>query len=120
MFSYFHGATSTQCEFMYDNMTGPGMTGLYASCGFTDYAPELEAWVDKSMRRVNDMDPLMSDSYKWYVNKRYAVSFRLVWVVAQLMNAYQQHHIDIRAVLVLTEGTGNIQSSQVHLLFAVV
>ena len=112
VFSYFHGATSAQCEFMYDNMKGPGMTGLYASCGFVEYVPELDAWVDKDMHHVNNMDPLLLDAYKWYANRRYAVSLRLVWVVAQLMNAYQQHHIDIRAA--------DIQSGQVHLLFAMV
>ena len=47
VFGYFHGATSAQCEFMYDKMKGPGMTGLYASCGFVEYIHELDAWQDK-------------------------------------------------------------------------
>ena len=47
VFGYFHGAMSSQCEFMYEKMKGPGMTGLYASCGFTKYVKELDAFVDE-------------------------------------------------------------------------
>ena len=80
VFGYFHRATSTQCEFMYDKMKGPGMTGLYASCRFTKYVPELDAWMDEYMTRVTDMDPLSSESYEWCANRRGAMSLRLVWV----------------------------------------
>ena len=52
LFGYFHGAMSAQCEFMYEKMKGPGMTGLYASCGYTKYVPELEAWSDEYMTCV--------------------------------------------------------------------
>ena len=68
VFGYFHAATSAQCEFMYDKMKGPGMTGLYASCGYTKYVPELDAWMDEYMTRVTDMDPLSSESYEWCAN----------------------------------------------------
>ena len=103
VFGYFHTAPSAQCEFMYGKMKGPAMTGLYASCGFTKYVQELDAYMDEQLKRVTDMDPLPSDAYEWYVNRRNAISLRLVWVVAQLMKAYQQHHIDFKAVFALTD-----------------
>ena len=115
VFGYFHGATSAQCEFMYDKMKGPGMTGLYASCGFTKYVPELDAYMDEHLTRVTDMDPLTSDSYEWCANKRGAYSMRLVWVVAQLMNAYQQHHIDFRAVFALSDREWELWCQQWHM-----
>ena len=74
-----------------------------ASCGYTKYVPELDAWSDEYMSRVTDMDPLPSEEYEWCANKRNAVSMRLVWVVSQLMNAYQRHHIDLRSALALTD-----------------
>ena len=46
-----------QCEFMYDKMTGPGLTGLYASCGYTKYHKELDCWTDELMDYITDMDP---------------------------------------------------------------
>ena len=115
VFGYFHGAASSQCEFMYDKMKGPGMTGLYASCGYTKYVPELDAWMDEYMTRVTDMDPLLSESYEWCVNKRNAFSLRLVWVVAQLMNAYQQHHIDFGAAFALTDREWELWCQQWHM-----
>ena len=115
VFGYFHTAPDAQCEFMYDKMKGPAMTGLYASCGFTKYVQELDAYMDEHLKRVADMDPLPSEAYDWYVNKRHAVSLRLVWVVAQLMNAYQLHHIDFRAVFALTEREWEIWCQQWHM-----
>ena len=55
------------------------MTGLYASCGFTECIPELDTWQDKHMSCVTDMDPLTSESYEWCANRRHAISLRLVW-----------------------------------------
>ena len=115
VFGYFHGATSSQCEFMYEKMKGPGMTGLYASCGFTKYVQELDAYVDEHLSRVTDMDPLLSESYEWCVNRRGGISLRLVWVVSQLMNAYQQHHIDFRAVFALTDQEWELWCQQWHM-----
>ena len=115
IFGYFHIAPSAQCEFMYDKMKGPGMTGLYASCGFTKYVHELDAYMDEHLTRVIDMDPLQSEEYEWYVNRRSAVSLRLVWVVAQLMTAYQQHHIDFRTVFALTDREWEIWCQQWHM-----
>ena len=115
VFGYFHGATSSQCEFMYDKMKGPGMTGLYASCGYTKYVKELDAYMDEYMPRVTDMDPLLMETYEWYVNRRPAISLRLVWVVSQLMNAYQQHHIDFCSVLALTDREWEIWCQQWHM-----
>ena len=115
VFGYFHGAMSAQCEFMYDKMKGPGMTGLYASCGYTKYVHELDAWMDEYMTRVTDMDPLSSESYEWCANRRSAISLRLVWVVSQLMNAYQQHHIDFRAVFALTDREWELWCQQWHM-----
>ena len=48
---------------MYDKMKGPGMTGLYASCGYTKYVKELDAYMDEHMPCVTDMDPLLMESY---------------------------------------------------------
>ena len=76
-FGYFHGATGAQCEFVYDKMKGPGITGLYASCGYTTYLPELDTWTDKHMSCVMDMDPLSSESYEWFATRRHAISLRL-------------------------------------------
>ena len=115
VFGYFHGAMSTQCEFMYDKMKGPGMTGLYASCGFTKYVKELDAYMDEYLPCVTDMDPLLSEAYQWCANRRAAFSLRLVWVVAQLMNAYQQHHIDFRTVFALTDREWEIWCQQWHM-----
>ena len=115
VFGYFHGATSTQCEFMYEQMKGPGMTGLYASCGYTKYVKELDAHMDEYMPRVTDMDPLLMESYQWCVNRRGAISLRLVWVVSQLMNAYQQHHIDFCALLSLSEKEWEVWCQQWHM-----
>ena len=115
VFGYFHSATNAQCEFMYEKMKGPGMTGLYASCGFTKYVQELDAYVDEEMSRVTDMDPLLSESYEWCANRRGAFSLRLVWVVSQLMNAYQQHHIDFRAVFALTDREWELWCQQWHM-----
>ena len=116
VFGYFHGATSTQCEFMYEKMKGPGgMTGLYASCGYTKYVQELDAYLDKHLSRVTDMDPLLSESHEWCLNRRGAISLRLVWVVSQLMNAYQQHHIDFHAVFALTDREWELWCQQWHM-----
>ena len=60
VFGYFQSATGAQCEFMYEQMKGPGMTGLYASCGYTKYVKELDAHEDQHMPRVTDMDPLLT------------------------------------------------------------
>ena len=79
VFGYFHNAMSTQCEFMYEQMKGPGMTGLYASCGYTKYVKELDAYMDEYLPRVTDMDPLLMESYQWCLNRRGAISLRLVW-----------------------------------------
>ena len=57
IFGYFHGAMAAQCEFMYERMKGPGITGLYASCGYTKYVPELDAWMDEYMTYVTDSRP---------------------------------------------------------------
>ena len=115
VFGYFHGATSTQCEFMYEKMKGPGITGLYASCGYTKYVPELDTWSDEYMSRVTDMDPLPSEAYEWCANKRNAISQRLVWVASQLMNAYQRHHIDLCAALALSEREWELWCQQWHM-----
>ena len=112
---YFHGATTTQCEFMYGQMKGPGMTGLYASCGYTKYVKELDAHMDEYMTRVTDMDPLLAESYEWCANRRGAISLRLVWVVSQMMNAYQQHHIDFCALLALSEREWEVWCQQWHM-----
>ena len=103
LFGYFHGAMGAQCEFMYDHMKGPGITGLFASCGYTKYLPELDTWTDEHMSYVTDMGPLSSESYEWFANRRHAISKRLALVAARLMHAYQQHHIDLRAALALTD-----------------
>ena len=115
VFQYFHNAMGAQCEFMYDQMKGPGMTGLYASCGYTTYVKDLDAHMDEHMPRVTDMDPLLSDSYKWCHTRRGAISTRLVWVVSQLMNAYQQHHIDFCAVFALSEKEWEVWCQQWHM-----
>ena len=60
------------------------------------------------------MDPLSSESYEWCANRRNAISLRLVWVAAQLMNAYQQHHIDLRAALALTDREWELWCQQWH------
>ena len=115
VFGYFHGAMFSQCEFMYEKMKGPGITGLYASCGYTKYVPELEAGSDEYISRVTDMDPLLSESYDWCANRRNAISMRLVWVVSQLMNAYQRHHIDLRSALALTDREWELWCQQWHM-----
>ena len=115
VFGYFHGAGASQCEFMYEQMKGPGMTGLYASCGYTKYVKELDAHMDEYMPRVTDMDPLLMESYQWCANRRGAISLRLVWVVSQMMNAYQQHHIDFCALLALSEKEWEVWCQQWHM-----
>ena len=115
VFGYFHGAAASQCEFMYEQMKGPGMTGLYASCGYTKYVKELDAHMDEYMPRVTDMDPLLMESYQWCLNRRGAISHRLVWVVSQMMNAYQQHHIDFCALLALSEKEWEVWCQQWHM-----
>ena len=115
VFGYFHGATSAQCVFVYEKMKGPGITGLYASCGYTKYVPELDTWSDEYVSRVTDMDPLTSESYEWCANKRNAISLRLVWVVSQLMNAYQRHHIDLCTALALSDREWELWCQQWHM-----
>ena len=115
VFGYFQSATSTQCEFMYEQMKGPGITGLYASCGYTKYVKELDAHMDEHMSRVTDMDPLLMESYAWCANRRGAISTRLVWVVAQMMNAYQVHHIDFCSLLALSEREWEVWCQQWHM-----
>ena len=91
------------------------MTGLYASCGFTKYVQELDAYMDEQLKRVHEMEPLPSEAYEWYVNRRNAISLRVVWVVAQLMNAYQQYHIDFKTVFALTDREWEIWCQQWHM-----
>ena len=100
---------------MSEKMKGPGITGLYASCGYTKYLPELDTWTDEHMGDVTDMDPLSSESYEWFATRRHAISLRLVWVAAQLMNAYQQHHLDMRSALALTDREWELWCQQWHM-----
>ena len=115
LFGYFHAATGAQCDFLYDKMKGPGITGLYASCGYAKYVPELDTWTDDHMTYVTDMNPLPSKAYEWFATRKHAVSSRLVWIAAQLMNTYQQHHIDTRAVLALTDREWELWCQQWHM-----
>ena len=75
----------------------------------------LDAYMDEHMPCVTDMDPLLMESYDWCANRRGAISLRLVWVVSQLMNAYQQHHMDFCAVFALTEKEWEVWCQQWHM-----
>ena len=86
VFKYFHGAMPSQCEFMYDKMSGSETTGLYASCGYTKYSKEMDTWIDEKMEYVTEMLPLASDDYEWFVKRKFAITTRLVLVVARMMN----------------------------------
>ena len=103
VFKYFHGAMGAQCEFMYDKMTGPGITGMYASCGYTKYSKEMDSWM---MRKWN----MSRTCYRWhqtFMSGSSKESLQLprawCWWLLELMNAHQQHHLDVAAVLSLTD-----------------
>ena len=49
------------------------------------------------------MLPLASEDLEWAIKKKYSITYRLVQVVAQMMNAYQQHHFDMGAVFSFSE-----------------
>ena len=103
VFKYFHGAMAAQCEFMYDKMTGPGMTGIFASCGYTKYSKEMDTWWDEHMEYVTDVLPLSNKDFEWFIKRKYAVTTRLILVVARMMNAYQLHYFDMASIFALTE-----------------
>ena len=113
VFMYFHGNTGTQCDFMFNKMSGPGMTGLYASCGYVKYSKELETWYDEHTAHVTDTLPLMKDKLEWLSNKKESsTSSYLVCVVGLLMNDYQLHHCDMAAVFALTQREWEIWCQQ--------
>ena len=95
VFEYFHLAIDSQSELMYDHMKGPGLTGLYAACGYNQYSKEVDPRTDEKMDHITDMSPLASDALNWARKKRHSITVRLVTVVARLMNAYQQYRFDL-------------------------
>ena len=115
VFAYFHGAMGAQCEFMYDHMTGTSITGMYASCGYTKYVKELDSWADEKMDYVTKMLPLSEKDYEWFVKKKHSITVRLVHVVAQMMNAYQQHHFDMVSVFALSSRVWELWCQQWHM-----
>ena len=82
LFGYFHGAMSSQCEFMYDHMKGPGLIGLYASCGYTKYSKEMDTWIDEKMDYVTDMILLASEDLEWAVKKKHSIIDWLRWLLS--------------------------------------
>ena len=103
LFAYLKEAFNTSGEFLFDKLKGTGITGLYAACGYTKYVPDLHTWVDEQTRYITDMDPLLSQEHDWCATKRNSMAKKLVWAAAQMMNAQQQHHMDLRSALARTD-----------------